>query len=277
MSQAPIYIFEEAQYDLIREAARLAGEVLHIAGDMIKPGITPLELDEAAEAWIRDQGHVPTFKGYHGFPNTLCISVNENIVHGIPNSKPLKEGDIVSIDVGVSIIEPYKGEKFAYVGDNAFTFPCGDFKKLSPKVQRLLQRTNQGLWAGIHQIRAGQKLSEVSKAIEAVAKKNHYGNVREFGGHGIGPQYHCEPFIPNFSDYFNYVPDTTIEVGMVLAIEPMFNLGSSEVKKHKDGWTISTADRKASAHFEHSVLVLPDSIEVITNTRNTENYFGVAA
>ena len=270
MAANPIYIFEESQYDLIREAGRLAGEVLHLSGEMIKAGVTPIELDEFAESWIRDQGHVPTFKGYHGFPNTLCISLNDDIVHGIPGDKPFKDGDIVSIDVGVSILEKFKGEEIAYVGDNAFTFPCGD---LSPKVARLLEHTNQGLWAGIDQVQSGNYISDIAKAIEDVAKKNRYGNVKEYGGHGIGPNYHCEPFIPNFADYFVHVADTRIEPGMVLAIEPMFNIGGSRVKKQKDGWTISTSDRKPSGHFEHSVLVLKDSIEVITNCRDTRDYF----
>ena len=122
MPANPVCIFEPGQYDMIREAGRLAGEVLHLCGDMVKPGVTPLELDEFAEQWIRDQGHIPTFKGYMGFPKTLCISVNENIVHGIPNERAFKEGDIISIDVGVSVTEPFKGSNFVYVGDNAFTF-----------------------------------------------------------------------------------------------------------------------------------------------------------
>jgi methionyl aminopeptidase len=267
---APKCIFEESQYDLIREAARQAGEVLHLVGNMVKPGVSPLELDAFAESWILERGSTPTFKGYHGFPNTLCISVNENIVHGIPVSKALNEGDIVSIDVGVTITEQFRGQDFQYVGDNAFTFPCG---VLAPKLARLLKHTNEGLWAGIDAIEAGKKISDIASAIEKVSSSYRYGSVKEYGGHGIGPSYHCEPFIPNYSEFFQHFQDTEIQVGMVLAIEPMFNLGSSNVKKHKDGWTISTVDRKASAHFEHSVLVLEDRVEVITNTRNTREYF----
>lgn len=267
---APKYVFEASQYDLIREAGKLAGEVLHLAGERCVPGAIPAEIDEYAEQWITDQGHTPTFKGYHGFPATLCISVNENIVHGIPNTKPLKEGDIVSIDVGVTINEKFKGEDMQYVGDNAFTFPVGE---VSPKTKRLLANTNKGLWAGIDQIEAGKTIKDISAAIEEVVKENSYGNVMEYGGHGIGPTYHCDPFIPNFTKYFDYAENDLIEVGMVLAVEPMFNLGGSAVKKHKDGWTVLTADRKPSAHFEHSVLVLEDSIEVITNTRKTRDYF----
>ncbi len=276
MSNAPIYIFEESQYDLIREAARLAGEVLHLVGERIKAGVSPLELDEFAETWILEQGHKPTFKGYHGFPNTLCISINDAVVHGIPNSKAIRDGDLVSIDVGVSIIEQFKGQEMQYVGDNAFTFPCGDFRQLNPRHQRLLAHTNEGLWAGIDAIKAGAHIKDIALAIESIAKKHHYGNVREFGGHGIGPSYHCEPFIPNYADFFNHIPDNEIKVGMVLAIEPMFNLGGSAVKKHRDGWTISTADSKASAHFEHSVLVTKEGIEVITDSRKSRNYFAAA-
>ena len=147
----PICIFEKEQYPLIREAAPEAGEILHLVGERVKPGVTLLELDAFAEEWIRDQGSIPTFKGYMGFPNTLCTSVNENIVHGIPNDKELKEGDIVSIDVGVTVTEDFNGKPFTYVGDNAFTFPCGE---VSAKSKRLLTDTNRGLWAGLDAIKA---------------------------------------------------------------------------------------------------------------------------
>jgi methionyl aminopeptidase len=247
----------------------LAGEVLHLTGKRVKPGVTPLELDEFAETWIREQGHIPTFKGYLDFPNTLCISINDQIVHGIPNAKPLQIGDIVSIDVGVTVTERFKNNVFKYIGDNAFTFPCG---QVSPKVARLLEHTNQGLWAGIDAIAAGKRISDISRAVESIALANRYGNVKEFGGHGVGPSYHSEPFIPNFADFFKHYKDTTIQVGMVLAIEPMFNLGSSNITKHRDGWTIVTADRKASAHFEHEVLVKADGIEVITDVLNTRGW-----
>lgn len=269
MSANPVCIFEPSQYDLIREAARLAGEALHMAGDMLKPGITQLELDEAVEQWIRDQGHVPTFKGYLGFPNTLCISVNDNIVHGIPSERVFKDGDIVSIDVGVSVTEKFKGEDFIYVGDNAFTFPVGS---PSSKVRKLLTTTNQGLWAGIDAIKIGGKISDISKAVEAVCIEKRYGNVKDFGGHGVGQNYHCEPFIPNYAGFFDHYADSEIKEGMVLCVEPMFNLGVSEISKHKDGWTITTADRKPSAHFEHEVLVKKDGIEVISDIRKTRDW-----
>jgi len=269
MPANPICIFEPEQYDCMREAGRLAGEVLHRTGDLIKPGITPLELDEFAETWIRDQGHLPTFKGYYGFPNTLCISVNENVVHGIPNTKPLKDGDVVSIDVGVTLTEKFKGEDFKYVGDNAFTFPVGS---MSPKLSRLLESTNRGLWAGIEAIAPGKTIRDIARAVETVAKEGRYGNVKDFGGHGVGPNYHSEPFIPNFEAFFDSYSDTVIQVGMVLAIEPMFNIGVSDVRKQRDGWTISTVDNKASAHFEHEVLVKADAIEVITDVRNTKGW-----
>jgi methionyl aminopeptidase len=269
MPANPVCIFEESQYDMIREAGRLAGEILHLVGDKLKPGVTPLEVDEFAEQWIRDKGHVPTFKGYMDFPNTLCISVNENIVHGIPNERPFKDGDVVSIDVGVSVTEKHKGEDFIYVGDNAFTFPVGE---PSSKVKKLLTATNKGLWAGVDQIKAGAMISDISKAVEEVCKEYRYGNVKDFGGHGVGQNYHCEPFIPNYSDFFKHYGDYEIKEGMVLCVEPMFNVGVSEISKHKDGWTITTADRKPSAHFEHEVLVKKDGIEVITDVRNTRDW-----
>lgn len=266
----PICIFEKEQYPLIREAAAQAGGILHLVGERVKPGVTLLELDAFAEEWIRDQGSIPTFKGYMGFPNTLCTSVNDNIVHGIPNDRELKEGDIVSIDVGVTVTKDFNGKPFTYVGDNAFTFPCGE---ISAKSKRLLMDTNRGLWAGLDAIRAGGYISDIASAIEKIAHEKRYGNVMEFGGHGIGPEYHCQPFIPNFTEYFKHYPDDQIKVGMVLAVEPMFNLGTSAVKKHKDGWTITTADRKNSAHFEHSALVTEEGIEIITDVRKTRNIF----
>ena len=269
MNANPVTIFEPEQYDLIREAGRLAGEALHRSGDMLKPGVTPKELDEFAEQWIRDQGHIPTFKGYLGFPATLCISVNDTVVHGIPNDRPFKDGDIVSIDVGVSLTEKFKGEDFIYVGDNAFTFPVGN---PSPKVKKLLTSTNQGLWAGVDAIKAGAHISDISKAVEAVCDEKRYGNVKDFGGHGVGQNYHCEPFIPNYASFFDNFNDYEIKVGMVLCVEPMFNVGVSEISKHKDGWTINTADRKPSAHFEHEVLVKEDGIEVITDVRDTRTW-----
>ena len=266
----PIYIFTEEQFPLMREAARLAGEVLHLVGEKVQPGITLLELDSFAEEWIRSQGATPTFKGYMDFPNTLCISVNENIVHGIPNERILKEGDLVSIDVGVTITKDFQGKPFTYVGDNAFTFPCGE---ISPKNQRLLKATNEALWAGLEAIEAGKHISDIAVAIEAIANKYRFGNVKEFGGHGIGPAYHCQPFIPNFTEYFKHFQDDEIKVGMVLAIEPMLNLGGSAIKKHRDGWTIMTADRKNSAHFEHSASVTSTGVEFITDVKNSKNIF----
>ena len=266
----PICIFAEEQFTHMRRAGRLAGEVLHLVGEKVRPGVSLLELDAFAEDWIRSQGAIPTFKGYMGFPNTLCTSVNENIVHGIPNDRELKEGDLVSIDVGVTITEDFNGQPFTYVGDNAFTFPCGE---VSSKSKRLLKATNEALWAGLEAIAAGKFISDIAAAIEAVANRYRFGNVKEFGGHGIGPAYHCQPFIPNFTEYFRHFPDDEIKVGMVLAIEPMLNVGGSGIKKHKDGWTIMTADRKNSAHFEHSALITNDAVEIITDVKNSKNIF----
>jgi methionyl aminopeptidase len=267
---APICIFTEEQFPHMRRAGALAGEILHLVGEKVRPGVTLLELDTFAEEWIRDQGATPTFKGYMGFPSTLCTSVNENIVHGIPTDRELKVGDLVSIDVGVTVTEDFNGKPFTYVGDNAFTFPCGE---ISPKSKRLLKATNAALWAGLEVIQAGKHISDIAAAIEAVAKEYRFGNVKEFGGHGIGPSYHCQPFIPNFLEYFNHFPDDEIKIGMVLAIEPMLNIGGSAIKKHKDGWTIMTADRKNSAHFEHSALITSSGVEIITDVEKTKNIF----
>jgi methionyl aminopeptidase len=270
MSGNSKHIYKESEYENLRTAGWLAGEVLHLAGAMCVPGANLLEIDKFAHDWITEKGHKPTFLGYHGFPNTLCISVNEQIVHGIPNERLLKEGDIVSIDVGVTVTAEHEGQDKTYVGDNAFTFPVGE---ITPKIKRLLKVNNDGLWAGLDAIKAGNMISDIAKAVEAVVKPLRYGNVKEYGGHGIGPDYHCQPFIPNYESFFKFQADEEIEVGMVLAVEPMFCLGNSTTKKHRDGWTVVTADRKPAAHFEHSALVKADGIEIITDARKTREMF----
>lgn len=258
-----IFIYKtDEEKDYFRKAGKLAANVLKEVCKAVKPGISTWDLDVLAEAWIKDHGAIPTFKGYLGFPSTLCTSVNHEVVHGIPNNKKiLQSGDIISIDVGVTLKGLVSGQEFKFVGDNATTVPVGE---INEKVANLLADTKLGLEEGIKVSLKGNKISDIAKAIEKVAKSKGYGLVRDFGGHGIGPEYHSAPFIPNYADYFSLYDDCEIKEGMVLAIEPMFNLGISDIRKLKDNWTIITKDNKSSAHFEHSILITSEDPEILT-------------
>ncbi len=224
---------------------RLAGNVVALVHQemkrVIEPGISTKELDNIAHNIIKQNRAIPTFLGYHGFPGCICASVNEQVVHGIPNENViLKEGDIVSIDVGAT----YHG----FVGDSAWTYPVG---KISEEAAHLLKVTEEGLFAGISKMHEGNVLDDISCAIEAVANRENLGIVRQYGGHGVGRNMHEDPFLFNYS-----VGDKTLlKTGMAIAIEPMFNLGVDEVEVADDEWTVSTIDKKPSAHFEHTVIV----------------------
>ena len=208
----------------------------------LKPGIKTISIDTMAEAFIRDNGGVPSFKGYHGFPYSLCISVNEVVVHGFPSDYELKDGDIISVDCGF-----YKN---GYHGDSAYTFAIGNVK---PEVLRLLQVTKQSLYQGIEQARDHNRVGDISYAVEHYTNKLHgYGVVRELVGHGVGKDLHEDPQVPNNGRRGD---GKKLKEGMVLAIEPMINLGTREVKTLQDGWTVVTRDGKASAHFEHTTAV----------------------
>jgi methionyl aminopeptidase len=249
---------ETADIKLIREAGRIAGAVLEKVTAYAKPGLTTLELDEYAEKLIREAGALPTFKGYRGFPGTLCTSVNEEIVHGIPGKRRvLKEGDILSLDIGATMRREDNGKSFDFIGDTALTFAIGSVPE---RTRKLMDDTQQALYAGIKMCRNGASLDDVAGAIEDIAVGAGWGIVREYGGHGIGPNYHEDPFI------FNYRTgsETKLKSGMVIAIEPMFNHGGDKVRLKPDGWTVITEDYKLSAHFEHSVLVTEDEPEVLT-------------
>lgn len=254
---------KEEELDLFRQAGKIAGEVLELISKMVAPGVTTLELDTAAEKAIRDRGAIPTFKGYRNFPNTICASVNEEVVHGIPNSKKvLKEGDVISIDIGATIRKTENGKKLDYIGDTALTVPVG---KVSERLQNLLDETQKALYAGIEASKSGATLDDIGGAIEEFAKSANYGIVREYGGHGIGYTYHEEPFILNYRSGSR----TKLKSGMVIAIEPMFNQGGDRVRLKQDGWTVVTQDYKPSAHFEHSLLITENGPEILTR-RPTE-------
>ena len=263
MKQKDFFICKtEAERNAFRKVGRISQKVLDQVCQEAKPGVSTWDLDQYAEKLIRKQGYIPTFKNYLGFPCTLCVAINQEVVHGIPHRKKvLKEGDLFSVDVGVTLTEEIDGKPVKFIGDNARTIPIGE---VSPRAEKLIKDTIEGLQAGIEKCCQGNLVSDIAKAVEEVGLKNQYGIVEEFGGHGVGPEYHCAPFIPNFSSYFDYYSDCKIEAGMVLAIEPMFTLGNKQIKKLKDNWTVVTKDSQLACHYEHSVLVTPDGPEIIT-------------
>jgi methionyl aminopeptidase len=237
--------------DHMRRAGRLAGQVLWELSRAVAPGVTTKDLDVLAEKLIRGAGAVPTFLGYRGYTATICASVNEEVVHGIPHPKrALWDGDIVSIDVGVT----YEG----FVGDTAATFPVG---VISPERKTLLDVTRESLDRGIRQARVGNRLGDVSSAIQAHAERHGFGVVRDFVGHGIGRQMHEEPAVPNFGRAGTGI---RLEPGLVLALEPMVTAGDWKVRVLDDGWTVVTLDGSVAAHFEHTVAVTEAGPEVLT-------------
>lgn len=244
--------------DLIRRAGEIDGFVLEQLVKMVAPGISTWDLDQYAERLIREAGALPTFKGYRNFPCTICASINEEVVHGIPNKKRvLKEGDIISLDIGSTVRRMTNGTSHDFIGDTAVTVAVGN---VSPRLEKLLSDTKRSLYAGIDACRAGATLDEVGGAIEDIAVEAGYGIVREYGGHGIGYNYHEDPFILNYRSGSR----TKLKPGMVIAIEPMFNLGGDRVRLKQDGWTVVTQDYKPSAHFEHSLLITEGDPEILT-------------
>ena len=241
------------EIQLMDEANRIVHRVLEAMGQTIAPGVTSRELDRLAEKIIRDAGGVPAFLNYRGYPATLCISVNDVIVHGIPKDVPLKDGDIVGIDCGVL----YKG----YYGDAARTFAVG---RIAPEAQRLLEVTEEALRRAVAQVKPGGRLSDIGHAVQRYAESHGYSVVREFSGHGIGTSLHEDPQIPNYG-----VPGKGLKLkpGMVLAIEPMVNAGGAGVRMDADGWTARTEDGSLSAHFEYSVAVTPRGARVLGTDR----------
>jgi methionyl aminopeptidase len=238
------------QIEAMRRAGRLVGHTLSTLVETVRPGVTLTELDTLAEGVIRDGGGVPSFLGYHGFPATLCLSPNSWVVHGIPNGDVLREGDILSIDCG-AIVEGWHG-------DAAVTVPVG---QVDEAARRLIETTERAMWAGIAQVRAGNRLSDIGHAVERVAAAPGYGVVREYVGHGIGTAMHEEPQVPN---YGRPGRGLRLQVGLVLAIEPMVNEGGPETRVLDDGWTVVTRDGSRSAHFEHTVAITPAGPEVLT-------------
>lgn len=236
--------------EIMRRAGHVVGSTLDMVKRELRPGITTGELDKMIEEFIRSQGSIPAFKGYQGYPASACISINDEVVHGIPGKRVIHEGDIVSVDIGSIVDEFY--------GDSARTFAVGE---ISAEKRKLMEVTLQALMTGIDKARKGNKLGEISSAVQQVAESNGYGVVRQLVGHGIGRKMHEEPQVPNFGSP-NDGP--VLKTGMVLAIEPMVNAGTYEVKTLPDGWTVVTADGQPSAHFEHTVAITDDGPDILT-------------
>ncbi|MEP0264934.1 type I methionyl aminopeptidase [Dokdonia sp.] len=238
------------EIELMRESALVVSRTLGMLASEVKPGVTTLYLDKLAEDYIRSQGAIPGFLGLYDFPNTLCMSPNDQVVHGIPNDKPLIEGDIISIDCGAI--------KNDFYGDHAYTFEVGE---VTPEVKKLLDVTKQSLYEGIKQLKIGNRVGDVGYAIQKYTEDHGYGVVRELVGHGLGKVMHEAPEMPNYGKRGR--GKKFIE-GMVVAIEPMTNLGTKSIKQHSDGWTITTRDNKPSAHFEHDVAIVDGKPELLS-------------
>lgn len=251
-----IYIKTDEEIELQRQSSLLVGSTLAEVAKHIKPGVKTIELDRIAEAFIRDHGAVPGFKGYGGFPATLCTSVNDAVVHGIPGDLELKEGDIISIDCGTIMN--------GFYGDSAYTFPVGEVDR---EVLLLLERTKQSLYLGIEQAEAGKRVHDIGYAVQQYVESFGYGVVRDLVGHGVGRNLHEDPEVPN---YGRRGTGAKLKPGMCIAVEPMINLGVKEVFQEGDGWTIRTVDGKPSAHFEHDVAVRNGKADILSSFEEIE-------
>lgn len=249
-----ISIKSEREIELLRIAGNIVHETREYLKPFIKEGITTKELDTLAEDFIRSKGATPSFKGLNEFPGTICASINQEVVHGIPSKRKLRNGDIISIDIGAC----YKG----YHGDSAWTFAVGE---ISPKKQALMEHTKESLFKGLEQIKPGNRIGDISHAIEKHAKKYNLGVIRELVGHGVGTSVHEEPDVPNYGEA-NRGP--ILKEGMVLAIEPMLTLGRRDICILDDEWTIETVDNSPAAHYEHTVVVTKDGYEILTGGKD---------
>ena len=243
----------EQEVERMARAGAVVADVLALLGERARPGVTTEELDALADEYIRSQGGKPTFKGYRGYPASICTSPNDMIVHGIPGPYALGAGDVLSVDVGVTLD--------GFVADSAYTFPVGE---ISPDAERLLDGCRSALAAGIEQCRAGNHVSDISHAIQAVTEEHGFSVVRSLVGHGVGRSMHEEPQIPNFGEAGH---GPVLSPGMTFAIEPMINAGDPEVVVHDDEWSISTADGSLSVHFEHTVAITEDGPKILTAAR----------
>lgn len=236
---------------LMREACRISAGALRVAGEAVKPGVSTWEIDQIAYKYIKSQGAEPNFLGLYGFPATACISINDEVIHGIPSKKRIiKAGDIVSIDLGAKIN--------GFNGDNAATFACGE---ISEEAQKLMDTTRESLYEAIKFAVVGNKIGDIASAVQAYCEERGYGIVREYTGHGVGKELHEDPSVPNYGKAGRGV---RLVAGMTLAIEPMINQGTAAIKVLPDGWTVKTRDGKLSAHFEHTVAITADGPVILT-------------
>jgi methionyl aminopeptidase len=245
-----IQLKSKEEIEIMRAAGRIVAEALDMVEEEITDGITTERIDKLVEEFIHDRGAKPSFKGYHGFPATACISIDDEVVHGIPGKRVIQEGEIVSVDIGAY----WNG----FHGDSARSYAIG---RVNEKKRKLLEFTQKALLAGIDKAKKGNKLGAISSAVQQVAETQGYGIVRQLVGHGIGREMHEEPQVPNFGSADE---GPVLQTGMVLAIEPMINLGTHRVKTMPDGWTIVTADGQASAHFEHTVAITENGPDILT-------------
>jgi methionyl aminopeptidase len=251
-----IYYKTEEEIELIRESSLLVGKTLAEVAKLIKPGVKTITLDKRAEEFIRDNGAKPGFKGYNGFPFTLCISVNDHVVHGFPSERELLDGDIVSVDCGTF--------KNGFYGDSAYTFAVGEVKE---EVMLLMERTKTSLYLAIEKAVSGNRIGDIGFAVQQYVEQFGYGVVRDLVGHGLGKNLHESPEVPNYGKRGS---GTKLKEGMVLAIEPMINLGSRKVVQENDGWTIRTADNLPSAHYEHDVAIRKGKAEILSSFEYVE-------
>ena len=250
MDSKMIILKTDEEIEFMREANRLVGMTLGELSHHIRPGVTTLQLDKIAEEFIRDHGAIPTFLGYGGFPNSICTSVNENVVHGLPNNKPLLEGDVISVDCGTRL----RG----FCGDSAYTFCVGE---VDEKVKELLRVTKESLYKGIEQAQADKRIGDIGSTIQTYCEQKGFSVVRELVGHGIGRQMHEAPEVLN---YGRRGTGPLIRNGMCIAIEPMINMGGKKVVFENDGWTVRTKDRKPSAHFEHTIAIRNGKADILS-------------
>ncbi len=249
------------EIELMRESALIVSRTLGMLAKEVKPGVTTLYLDKLAEDFIRSEGAIPGFLGLYDFPNTLCMSPNEQVVHGFPTTEPLKEGDIISIDCGAI--------KNEFYGDHAYTFAVGE---IDPETEKLLQVTKESLYVGIKEFKLGNRIGDVGYAIQKYTENHGYGVVRELVGHGLGRKMHEDPEMPNYGKRGR--GKKFIE-GMVVAIEPMINMGTHKIRQHSDGWTITTLDKKPSAHFEHNVAIVDGKPELLSTFKYIYEALGI--
>ena len=251
-----IYYKTEEEIELVRKSSLLVAKTHAEIAGLIKPGITTLALDKIAEEFIRDNGGVPAFKGYGGFPNTLCMSPNDQVVHGIPNDRILENSEILSVDCGVLMN--------GYYGDSAFTYEVGE---VDTETKQLLKVTKESLYKGIEQAVVGNRIGDIGYAVQFHAESYGYGVVRELVGHGVGKSLHESPEVPNYGRRGKGV---MLKEGLVIAIEPMINMGTKSILQHNDGWTITTIDNKPSAHFEHTIVVRKGKAEILSSFEEIE-------